>query len=305
MALDAAHDPIVFSAKGQTIRALSSTPNHPSPSLGPTNSPSSRLGAGSSRRPRGESKHLHIYKGLFMTQHEAEHVHDSAEHFPGLLFDDDSRHNVSDSAFGHHGNAGVRPGSAEFSHNTSSSNSPVNYRGTRTFKHIQAHSNFIYRYMFSVISGETVFCPRILGTIRWHQPYSVITQKFLSIPDSSDRQVRSASLSSDDVTGLSQSQLTLSRSSTLPYDHAPQRAQPQRGGGPRAKTRPSSPGSEMVTLEEFLQESNIQSPPVVKYTIIIIIIIVFCAVSQANNHILSSPFIPQNVANNKIPTMCF
>lgn len=88
-----------------------------------------------------------MYKGLFMSRHEAEHVHDSAKHFPGLLFDDDSRHNVSDSAFGHHGNAGIRPGSAEFSHNTSSSNSPVNCRGART---IQTHSNFIYRYMFPV-----------------------------------------------------------------------------------------------------------------------------------------------------------
>lgn len=78
-----------------------------------------------------------------------------------------------------------------------------------------------------------------------------------------DRQPRSASLSSDDAMGLSQSQQTLSRSATLPYDHAPQRAQPQRGGGARTKPRPASPGSEMVTLEQFLQESNLQSPPVV------------------------------------------
>lgn len=92
---------------------------------------------------------------------------------------------------------------------------------------------------------------------------SLIT--FLSILDTSDRQVRSASLSSDDVMGLSQSHQTLSRSSTLPYDHAPQRAQPQRGVGVRTKTRSSSPGSEMVTLEQFLQESNIQSPPMVTY----------------------------------------
>ncbi|KAK2891460.1 protein Daple [Channa argus] len=79
--------------------------------------------------------------------------------------------------------------------------------------------------------------------------------------DTSDRQVLSASLSSDDVTG--QPQQALSSSSTLPYDHTPQRAQPQRVGGVRTKTRPSSPGSEMVTLEEFLQESNLQSPPMV------------------------------------------
>ncbi|XP_034015965.1 protein Daple isoform X2 [Thalassophryne amazonica] len=75
--------------------------------------------------------------------------------------------------------------------------------------------------------------------------------------DTSDRQGRSASLSSDDATGAN----TLSRSSTLPYDHTPQRAQPQRGAGVRTKTRPSSPGSEMVTLEEFLHETNLQSPP--------------------------------------------
>uniref|UniRef100_A0A7N6FCB1 HOOK N-terminal domain-containing protein n=1 Tax=Anabas testudineus TaxID=64144 RepID=A0A7N6FCB1_ANATE len=83
-----------------------------------------------------------------------------------------------------------------------------------------------------------------------------------------DRQTRSASLSSDDVVGLSQSQQSLSRSSTLPYDHTPQRAQPQRGVGVRTKTRPSSPGSEMVTLEEFLQESNLQSPPMVRNSIL-------------------------------------
>lgn len=92
------------------------------------------------------------------------------------------------------------------------------------------------------------------------------TRTLVSTADPSDRQLRSASLSSDDVSGLSQSQLALSRSSTLPYDHAPQRAQPQRGGGPRPRTRPSSPGSEMVTLEEFLHESNVQSPPMVKHS---------------------------------------
>ncbi|CAN9502031.1 unnamed protein product [Ophioblennius macclurei] len=164
---------------GQTHKShLSSTPNHHSSSLALANNPNSRLGPGANRRTRG-------------------------------IFDDDSRHNASDSVFAPPGISAGRPGSAEFSHNTSSSNSPVNCR------------------------------------------------------EPSDRQARSASLSSDDVMGLSQSQVTLSRSSTLPYDHAPQRAQPQRGGGVRSRTRPSSPGSEMVTLEEFLQESNLQSPPVV------------------------------------------
>lgn len=89
-----------------------------------------------------------------------------------------------------------------------------------------------------------------------------LTGLFLS-PDTLDRQLFSASLSTDDVTGLSQSQPSLSRSSTLPYDHVPQRAQPQHGL--RAKARPRSPGSEMVTLEEFLQESNQQSPLMVNH----------------------------------------
>ncbi|XP_069573531.1 LOW QUALITY PROTEIN: protein Daple [Brachyistius frenatus] len=158
---------------------LSSTPSNHSSSLGLTNNSNSRVGQGPSRRPRG------------------------------LLFDEDSRHNTSDSMFGPHGNTGGRPGSADFSHNTSSSSSPVNCR------------------------------------------------------DTPDRQACSASLSSDDVMALGQSQQSLSRSSTLPYDHTPQRAQPQHGGIIKTKTRPSSPGSEMVTLEQFLQESNLQSPPVV------------------------------------------
>ncbi|XP_059209009.1 protein Daple [Centropristis striata] len=158
--------------QGQTHKALSSTPSHQSSSLGLTNNSSSRMGPGPGRRPRG------------------------------FLFDEDSRHNSSDSVFGQHG-------SEDFSRNTSNSNSPVNYR------------------------------------------------------DTPDHQAPSASLSSDDVRGLSQSQQSLSRSSTLPYEHTPQRAQPQRGNGVRTKIRSSSPGSEMVTLEQFLQESNLQSPPMV------------------------------------------
>ncbi|KAK2825865.1 hypothetical protein Q5P01_020079 [Channa striata] len=159
---------------GPTHKALNSTTSHQSLCL--SNNSSSKLGHSSSHRPRG------------------------------LLFEEELRH-TSDSIFGHHGNMGGRPGSADCSYNTSSSNSPVSCR------------------------------------------------------DTADRQVRSASLSSDDVIG--QPQQTLSSSSTLPYDHTPQRAQPQRGGGVKTKTRPSSPGSEMVTLEEFLQESNLQSPPMV------------------------------------------
>ncbi|XP_011612576.2 protein Daple [Takifugu rubripes] len=152
---------------GQILKALSSTPSQQSSSLN-----NSRPGP--ARRPRGP------------------------------FHEDDSHHNTSDSFFGHHGNTGCRPGSADFSHHTSSSNSPVNCR------------------------------------------------------DISDRQVFSASLSTDDVIGLSQSQPSLSRSSTLPYDHVPQRAQPQHSL--KTKARPHSPGSEMVTLEEFLQESKLKSP---------------------------------------------
>ncbi|MEQ2171952.1 hypothetical protein GOODEAATRI_015842, partial [Goodea atripinnis] len=91
---------------------------------------------------------------------------------------------------------------------------------------------------------------------------------FLLISDASDRQPRSASLSSDDVVGLSQSQQSLSRSSTLPYDHTPQRAQPQRGGGARARPRPGSPGSEMLStgstdelMADYFTRSSAPSAP--------------------------------------------
>uniref|UniRef100_A0A673ND40 Protein Daple-like n=1 Tax=Sinocyclocheilus rhinocerous TaxID=307959 RepID=A0A673ND40_9TELE len=76
-------------------------------------------------------------------------------------------------------------------------------------------------------------------------------------------QGRSASLSSDDVVGLGHegsrlSQLSLiPRSSTLPCDAPSASRSSQR---PTSR-RPSSPSSEMVTLEEFLQESNVLSPP--------------------------------------------
>uniref|UniRef100_A0A8C7UI42 Coiled-coil domain containing 88C n=1 Tax=Oncorhynchus mykiss TaxID=8022 RepID=A0A8C7UI42_ONCMY len=78
-------------------------------------------------------------------------------------------------------------------------------------------------------------------------------------------QDRSASLSSDDVVGLSHDvshSLTLPWSAIVPYDthaHTPvQRSAPRPGSH-----RTSSPGSEMVTLEEFLEESNTLSPPTV------------------------------------------
>uniref|UniRef100_A0AAR2JTE8 HOOK N-terminal domain-containing protein n=1 Tax=Pygocentrus nattereri TaxID=42514 RepID=A0AAR2JTE8_PYGNA len=124
----------------------------------------------------------------------------------GLISEEDLRLHSLDAGFGSggHGNAGRtghRPGSADYSRNTSSSSSP-----------------------------------RLQG--------------------------RSASLSSDDVVGLShegsrvsQSSL-LPRSSTLPCETPPTHRSMLRPAPTRpAPIRPASPGSEMVTLEEFLQEN--------------------------------------------------
>ncbi|XP_070972633.1 protein Daple-like [Oncorhynchus clarkii lewisi] len=133
----------------------------------------------------------------------------------GFIHEDDPRVHSPDALFGSsiHGNAGYRPGSAELSRNTSSSNSPVNFK------------------------------------------------------DSLERlQGRSASLSSDDVVGVSHDvshSLSLPRSSTVPYDthtHTPTKRSAPRPG----RHRTSSPGSDMVTLEEFLEESNTLSPPTVQ-----------------------------------------
>ncbi|CDQ84642.1 unnamed protein product [Oncorhynchus mykiss] len=128
-----------------------------------------------------------------------------------FIYEDDSRVHSPDAHLVH-GNAGYRPGSAELSRNTSSSNSPVNCKDS--LEHLQD---------------------------------------------------RSASLSSDDVVGLSHDvshSLTLPWSAIVPYDthaHTPvQRSAPRPGSH-----RTSSPGSEMVTLEEFLEESNTLSPPTV------------------------------------------
>ncbi|KAI1895868.1 hypothetical protein AGOR_G00111190 [Albula goreensis] len=55
----------------------------------------------------------------------------------------------------------------------------------------------------------------------------------------------------------------LSRASPLPSDTPPQRSGPRPG-----RHRPSSPGSEMVTLEQFLQESNTLSPPTVRIDVL-------------------------------------
>ncbi|KAM9355398.1 protein Daple [Pholidichthys leucotaenia] len=195
----------------------------PSASLGPQSPALTPIGQGVTDRGRGVHRHstpgsssenINGEDGNMQGQTLKNHLSSTPSHLsstssrqgqgrrPRGMFDEDLHNNTSGSLFG------GRPGSADFSLNTSSSNSPVSCRD--------------------------------------------------------ERQPRSASLSSDDVVGLSQSQQqTMSRSSTLQYEHAPQRAQPQRGGTIWNKNRSSSPGSEMVTLEEFLQESNLQSPPVV------------------------------------------
>ncbi|XP_052475839.1 protein Daple isoform X1 [Carassius gibelio] len=79
-------------------------------------------------------------------------------------------------------------------------------------------------------------------------------------------QGRSASLSSDDVFGLGHEGSRLSQSSLIPRSftlpcNAPSASRSSQRPTPR---RPSSPGSEMVTLHEFLQESNALSPPTVQ-----------------------------------------
>ncbi|XP_053365448.1 protein Daple isoform X2 [Clarias gariepinus] len=88
----------------------------------------------------------------------------------------------------------------------------------------------------------------------------------VNLKDSLERlQRRSASLSSDDVVGLSHESSTISqssllpRSSTLSYEVTP----PTRSTPRSTCPRPGSPGSEMVTLEQFLEESNTLSPPTV------------------------------------------
>uniref|UniRef100_W5N6J6 Coiled-coil domain containing 88C n=1 Tax=Lepisosteus oculatus TaxID=7918 RepID=W5N6J6_LEPOC len=92
--------------------------------------------------------------------------------------------------------------------------------------------------------------------------------------DSLDRaHGRPASLSSDEVIvshevttlprdSYQQHSAPLSRGALLLYDTPLKSGHVQPPARPRH--RPSSPGSEMVTLEEFLQESNVLSPPTVQ-----------------------------------------
>uniref|UniRef100_A0A8C1I396 Coiled-coil domain containing 88C n=1 Tax=Cyprinus carpio carpio TaxID=630221 RepID=A0A8C1I396_CYPCA len=78
-------------------------------------------------------------------------------------------------------------------------------------------------------------------------------------------QGRSASLSSDDVFGLGHEGSRLSQSSLIPRSFTLPCDAPSASRSSQRPTsrRPSSPGSEMVTLQEFLQESNALSPPTV------------------------------------------
>uniref|UniRef100_A0A8C1QR25 Coiled-coil domain containing 88C n=1 Tax=Cyprinus carpio TaxID=7962 RepID=A0A8C1QR25_CYPCA len=79
-------------------------------------------------------------------------------------------------------------------------------------------------------------------------------------------QGRSASLSSDDVFGLGHEGSRLSQSSLIPRSFTLPCDAPSASRSSQRPTsrRPSSPGSEMVTLQEFLQESNALSPPTVQ-----------------------------------------
>ncbi|XP_053538914.1 protein Daple isoform X2 [Ictalurus punctatus] len=132
----------------------------------------------------------------------------------GLISEEDLRMHSLDAGFGSggHGNAGLRPCSADYSRHTSSSGSPVNSKDS--LERLQRHST---------------------------------------------------SLSSDDVIGLGHESSTHSQTSLLPRSASlPYEATPQSRSTPRStSSRPKSPGSEMVTLEEFLEESNTLSPPTV------------------------------------------
>lgn len=97
-----------FSGLAQTHKALSSTPSHHSSSL-----------ALSSCRPRGKTQ------GPLNSRPEHKRSWRCNIVFVGVLFDEDN-----ETGFGPRGHMGCRPGSGDFSHHTSSSNSPVNCKGT-------------------------------------------------------------------------------------------------------------------------------------------------------------------------------
>lgn len=126
-----------FPAPGQSLKVLSSSPSLQSSTLGLTNSSCSKSGPGTSsaRKPRGQHCHQYIRHDAEINQIKSlqcilQHILQRASNISGLLLDEKSR-NTSDSVFGHNGTMGGRPGSADYSHNTSSSNSPAD-RGTHT-----------------------------------------------------------------------------------------------------------------------------------------------------------------------------
>uniref|UniRef100_A0A8C1GAC5 Coiled-coil domain containing 88C n=1 Tax=Cyprinus carpio TaxID=7962 RepID=A0A8C1GAC5_CYPCA len=157
-----------------------------------------------------------------------------------LVSEDDLRHHSPDAGFGSgvHGNTGKR----------------IKLINTCCL-------NSLALFLYVLICD---MCPPSIG----HRPSSAEFTSSSNSPVSSkgslDRlQGRSVSLSSEDVVGLghegsrlSQSSL-IPRSSTLPCDALSASRSSQRP----TSQRQSSPGSEMVTLEEFLQESNALSPP--------------------------------------------
>uniref|UniRef100_A0A3B3SCN6 Coiled-coil domain containing 88C n=1 Tax=Paramormyrops kingsleyae TaxID=1676925 RepID=A0A3B3SCN6_9TELE len=137
--------------------------------------------------------------------------------------DEDVRPQSFDAVFvtGVQGNTDYWPNATEISRNTSSTNSPINARGSAERLHSQGGS----------LSSDDVtgLGPKVPG-----------------VPG-------------DASLGRSSPLSSLSQSSTLPYDSSPQRSSSR-----PPRRRPSSPGSEMVTLEEFLQETNTPPAPVVQ-----------------------------------------
>lgn len=111
-----------------------------------------------------------------------------------------------------------------------------------------------------------IFIPEYVLPHSLHSLFLVNLILFIHLDSLEHLQRRSASLSSDDVVGLSNESSTLGQSSLLPRSSTlPFEATPQSRSTPRTTCpRPRSPGSEMVTLEEFLQESNTLSPPTVR-----------------------------------------
>ncbi|MBN3296131.1 DAPLE protein, partial [Amia calva] len=146
----------------------------------------------------------------------------------GFNSDDDLRLQSRDAVTvsGGQGNQGYKTNSLEHSRNTSSSNSPVNSKDSLERLRGRPTSFSSDEVM---VAYETATLPRDGHVTR----------------------------------SVARHEACLSRTSQLSYD-TPPKTTAGLPPGPRARGRPSSPGSEMVTLEEFLQESNTLSPPTVQ-----------------------------------------